>query len=718
MSTRRQQKQRRPATEGALGPRDAWRPIHPGEAFHWSRSYVRQMLAQRLYYAAVAAAQRRAARAATGRYVPRGDPMSTRPQLGPLLSDLPARLAAQAGIGHSAYLEYQDRRRDRPLAGRLSDEAIGELRTVVYGVTAPDLETFGRLARICTEALETRLSLFALEAEEGLSSVELYRVFLASQCQLPLRTTAQVIRAVVLFGDLLLPLVDRTIEQMHPGLQLQYRVASSVGRLHETRLRLGGETPLLRRAAEYGEQLIVALGSLLPVTRRTRHEGPMPSGQPSRHTAGTYAGGRKPCHLPGLPAVDLDVLDDLPVAPLDAPAHPDLDEPAGGIEEAVMGNIGASADEGGMVRKLAMAALQQELSQTLAAANDSKGVVADPRPDEVERMLRKSGFEAGPLQGNPIGMSDVGKVLGWDDEASVGASIQYEVLVPPEDPTEYEELRRRAAPLVQRLRRLVYPDSLERLTRRRFCSSGAPDPARLPLFGFSDIIYRRTDKRGCRAEDGRRSSCVLLACDASGSMKAPELGLLKLLTCAFAESLHDARGVRVLAGAYHTASLGGLPEGPVVRWLLHPRLTPALSVRQAARAVTALPPAGRGVNHDALSLSYMLEEARSLMPRGTCYVVVLTDGKFNARVRGEDGDAEMERLMSDAKETPGFAVHFTLVAIGKPAGYELAGADRILTVQTDMAEDQAALVERIASFVAKDVGRQRESTVGRRRRTA
>jgi hypothetical protein len=645
---------------------------------------------------------------------PRNTEMKTRAQLGQLHSDLPARFAAQAGIGHSAYLEYDSRSDVSPLSAHFSPAVLSKMHEDGFGVTPPDSKAFRALAGICTEALNTRLTLLSLEREKGLSSVEHYRVFLASQYRLPPTTTGTLLRAILLFGDMLFPLLDRCSGEMHPMLQLQYRAAASVARIHEARFRAAPDDELVRFAVAYGEQLIMTLGSFLRPAAPARKAAPehrrshLPSVSRDDLLAEALRHPRLRRSLEKMAATAPlpEEFERRAVAPLDTPPPPEVDEADTVLAKDLVRRV-AETESASPVEEAAREALRLELSGVLSAANDARSLTADPRPDQVERMLRANPFKAGKLQGNPAGLTEVDEVLGWDETGPRSAAVYREVLVPPEDPGEYEELRQQALPLITRLRRLVYPDTMEQSVRRRFVTSGAPDPARLPLFGISDTIFRRHEMKGRVATETHRPSCVLLACDASGSMKPPEISLLKLLTCAFAESLHDAQKVRVLAGAYHTARVGDLPEGPTVKWLLHPRLTPSLSPRQAARAVTALPGSGSGVNRDALCLTHMLDEVREIMARGTCYVIHLTDAQFNARDSSGDGTREMERLLEEVKELPDLNVHYTVVAIGKPSEYQLPGADRVLTVQREMLEDQTALAERIASFVARDVARRR-----------
>ena len=190
--------------------------------------------------------------------------MFAKAQLGQLYSDLPARFAAQAGVGHTAFMEFDRRVQSRPIASQLGDERMKALHESSFRAAAPDLKAFLRLAALCTDALDTRLTLRSLGRERGLAAVEHYRVFLAAQQPMPPTTTGQMVRALVLFADLLQPLVDRALDQLHPHLQLQYRAAASVVRIREPLFDQVCDAEVTRFMVDYGEQLIATLGSFLP----------------------------------------------------------------------------------------------------------------------------------------------------------------------------------------------------------------------------------------------------------------------------------------------------------------------------------------------------------------------------------------------------------------------------------------------------------------------
>ncbi len=697
------------------GLRERWRPIHPGEAFQRRTPMTRRLIAQALHYEQTRDAQRLAARLAEGAFPAEGAEMKAKAQLNALYSDLPTRFAAQAAVGHTAYLEYRGRTREDFAPAAIDPARVERLVTLLQVVSVEETKAFGLILAACSEAVATRISLHALARESGLGAVEHYRVYLAAQAKLPPTSITDVIRMAVVLGDLLGPLLEAAIRETHPLLVGPLAAATAVSRLLEAQLEATAEDELTTRARDWVEAMVVAIApfalNAIPAPPRARESRDPVAAAVARRTQDLprNAGPGSPAPEPA-PRGE-DVLPQMSLAPLDEPPAPVLlpETPEGAARriDEVLEEVAESLPGGERSGPAALRSLKDEIDAVLHGANEETPLKKDPRPDRVQEQACAHPFQQGELQGNPEGVTLVEDILhGSNPEQK--ALVRHEVLVPPDDASAWHALRRETAPLARHLRRLLYPSLVTRLERVRHRASGAPDPRRLALYPFSDTIYQQHRQERVPAPSNIPRCVVLLACDGSGSMGEPEIRVLKLLTCAFMESLVGVRGVQLLAGAYNDNSeQGRFCREPTVRWLHHPRLTPGRTPLEAGRAIAAFPDKGSGRNHDTISLSYMLDEAIGLARGGTCYLVNLTDTRFNSPDRARTGQSVMEDFLREAKALDDIDLDYTLVGIGVDEDYQLAGADAVLAVPSIKLGDTAALVDRVARYVTDSVAARR-----------
>ncbi|MFH1531622.1 MAG: vWA domain-containing protein [Pseudomonadota bacterium] len=659
------------------GLRERWRPIHAGDAFQRRTPLTRRLIAQALHYEQVRRAQRLAAGLATGATPPEGEALRAAAQHNALYSDLPTRFAAQAAVGHSAYLEYRARTQGDFAATAHDPERAAALGDLFQVRTPQERTAFGLLLTVSTEAVATRLCLHAMGREEGLGAVEHYRVYLATQAKLPPTSITDLIRLTLVLGDLLGPALEDTIRDVHPLLVGPIAAATSVSRVMEAQLAGTPKDELTARVQGWVEAMVIAIA---PFVMPAVHAPPRSTGVQ-------------------------------PPAPSLFPENPDA--PPRRIEE-ILEEAAAALTDPQEASPDPTRSLQNEVRKVLKAANEEASLKQDPRPDRVQDQACAKPFQEGELQGNPSGVALVEDILGGDSGYQK-SMVFHEVLVPPEDASAWHALRRETRPLVAQLRRLLYPSLVTRLERVRHRTSGAPDPRRLALYPFSDTIYQQHRQERLPAPSSLSRSVVLLACDGSGSMGEPEIRVLKLLTCAFVESLVGARGIQLLAGAYNSGPERSLRGGaPKVHWLHHPKLTPGRTPLEAGRAIAAFPDTGTGRNHDTISLSYMLDEAIDLARGGTCYLVNLTDTRFNSPISSRSGSDVMEDFLREAKALEEISLDYTLVAIGAPEGYSLKGADAVLSVPPEDLKDSRAIASRVAHYVTESIAARRAELEGRR----
>jgi hypothetical protein len=155
--------------------------------------------------------------------------------------------------------------------------------------------------------------------------------------------------------------------------------------------------------------------------------------------------------------------------------------------------------------------------------------------------------------------------------------------------------------------------------------------------------------------------------------------------------------------------------GPLVQWICHPRKIPSTTRADAARAVVALPDTGTGIQSDALSVAFMLDEARSLARGRMVYLIVISDCKWNRSFdTGQEGQEEVYNLFLSAYDKCADKLHTTLVALGveDKTGFEDL-LDKVITVPDSKLSDSATVAEEIAVYVASCM-RERRKLMSRR----
>ena len=262
-----------------------------------------------------------------------------------------------------------------------------------------------------------------------------------------------------------------------------------------------------------------------------------------------------------------------------------------------------------------------------------------------------------------------------------------------------ERLMGEAQPIAEALRRALYPNIEEQVDTERMRTTGSLDPGRLSMANYSLVVFKRY--RIHEKADRRGQPLLLIACDGSGSLNADQMRMVKILAAAWLNSTAKSQ-VQVMAGLYHSGEIRGGVTGPLVQWIYHPRKTPAISRRDAARALVSLPDTGTGVQSDALSLAFMLGEATRVARGRMTYMILLTDCEWNRSFGPEkSGQEEVRAVLEKAYEDLAGKIHVTLVALGvdNETGFEDL-VDKVLTVPGSKMSDYAALAEQIGVYVA------------------
>ena len=679
-----------------------WAGVGVGDAFKGNLDYFTRLPAQRLFYQACKKIQGAAARL-TGAAPEPGFQPRTKPQLGPCYTSHPATLAAYAAIGLTGFLEFEARVSQMALLVHLAEYLQNP---AAQDHVLVDPAVYKRLADIVARTVHTRLLLADLARAPHLSLVELYRLFSASQQNLKLDSVPAILNAVILYGDVL---PDWGQQSLHPITRCLIEDVYWASRPFFDQIAEAEPHRLVPIGVAWVHALCKSLAKYLPPPgEEAGAPSPTPPGSdPNGGASPPFRFGKQP----GKPPAN----DSIP--PLDAPSPPALFQAPSAAERAAMcllqGGAGPGAPKPGRepdAEAKEAAKTIQNFSSALDAAGGQEGKWEDMRSDLVERALAATGFRESPIQGNPTDGHEVRARLGKDDVA--GGDIYDRPVELSDNLPAYEKLLAEAQPVIEALRRTLYPNIEQVPETERFRANGALDPGRLALAEFSSVVFKRhrIHERG----DRRGQPVLLIACDGSGSLNRNQMRMLKVLTAAWLTSTVKSR-VQVLAGLYHSGSIRDGMCGPLVQWMFHPRKTPAVSRRDAARALISLPDDGTGAQSDALSLAFMLDEALSIARGRMVYLIVLSDCAFNRSFNtSKSGKEEVQAFFESAYADHPRKLHTTLVALGVSGetGFETL-LDKVITVPEAKLANYAAVAEQIGVYVASCM-KERQRLVDKR----
>jgi hypothetical protein len=210
-------------------------------------------------------------------------------------------------------------------------------------------------------------------------------------------------------------------------------------------------------------------------------------------------------------------------------------------------------------------------------------------------------------------------------------------------------------------------------------------------------------------QDQRGKPVLLIVCDGSGSLTRDPTWMLKNITCAWLNAT-AGKSISVLAGVYNTDLVRNGVYGPLVRWLYHPRKTPAIGRRDSVRALVSLSDTGTGGQADALSLAFMINEAAEIARGRMIYLVLITDCEWCNSFAGTKSarDEVHDYLQATYKEMEG-RLHATLVALGKDkeTGFEDL-LDKVILVDPKDLRNPPSVAAKISLYVATCMREQRK----------
>jgi len=682
-----------------------WSGLTIGDAFKNNLDYYSRLEAQRSFYRMARRVQAAAAQAALDSADIHFEP-KTKPQLGPCYTDYPAAIAAYAAIGLTGFLEYKTLARGQALMARLA-EYLKNPAEADHITVNPKI--YQKVVELTAASVQHRLLLEDLARVKSLSTVEIYRLFLASQQTMRFETLKEVVDGVILFGDVLPPASNLRVHPMTAAI-MQDLVATSAS-YFEMLPRLPS-SHLLALGTQWVKALCKMLAKYLPpldAAPKPRDNRPGLRRPRTLEEAADYQ----------FPPEPPQPSKDDSFAPLDDPTPPTLFPPASLAQRIMQSLLGQ--DEDGPSADLPedakppnldeeTQAILGEFGNALNKAAEQKADWEDIRADLLERQLRQSDFSEGPIQGAPTDGHEVEVAFSGGDV--VGGEIFDRPVELSNDLLAHDKLLRQAALVTEKLRRTLYPNIEQVPETERFRTGGTLDPARLAQMSYSPVVFKRY--RVHEKADRRGRPVLLIACDGSGSLNPRQMQMTKVLAAAWLRSTIKSQ-VEVLAGLYHSGTVRGALSGPLVQWMYHPHKTPTTNRVEATRALVTLPDNGTGVQSDALSIAFMLEEAKRLARGRMIYLILITDCEWNVSFnKGKKGREEVRALFESVYAQAEGKLHTTMVALGvkKETSFEDL-LDKVIVVPEEKLTDCAAVAEQIGVYVASCM-KERVRLVARR----
>jgi hypothetical protein len=542
-----------------------------------------------------------------------------------------------------------------------------------------------------------------------MASVESYRLFSACQHNLRFRTLIDIVDAVVIYGDVL---PDWWALDVHSITQQLFEQIETVSRCYLDELDEAKSHELIGLGEMWVRDLLSILAPHLPPAKDNGKERPpLPAG-PSIERYFQL----------GRPEVGDEPSDRF--APLDGPTPPAAVDPTRHLMPLTPDLMNRMAELVAARRGLRGAASKEGLSPKQKILSDFSAVVQlatgqtkatdDMRSDLLEQVLSEGAFEAGPLEGNPIDGHEVNVRLG--DGQTVGTEIYDRPVELSDDVGAYEKLLADSEPVTRELKRVLYPN-VERVPETtRFRTGGSLDSNRLPIAEVSAAVFKRS--RMQERPDRRGRPLLLLACDGSASLDSRQMRMTKVLAASWLASTARTR-VQVVAALYNSQPISPGGSGPLIQWIYHAEKTPAANQFEAIRAVAALPQKGTGMQADAPSIQFLMDEAQRLARGRSIYLVLISDTEWNCSVGGESGYAEVRAVLGDNIQQLKERLHVTLVALGVDGdtGFEDI-VDAVVRVSDAELTNTTAVAQKIAVYVARCMGERRKLIDGTHRRSA
>jgi hypothetical protein len=553
---------------------------------------------------------------------------------------------------------------------------ITKIRESVMLDKSPHVDdaTMENVIQQVTNAVQARLILEELN-RNNIHSAEIYRLFAASQNSLEFCFLNDIVHTVIVYGNIL-PSVARL--DLHPTTKAIFRALIPISALYNRRLEETTPSGFIGLGVHWASDTCVALQDFL-IGAGNSHESNLD--QLLNHIP--PLAGKQPPTLMNQDDLVTFVSKSLSKTKLQgiAPTTPAADGKT----------------------------MQERITKLAATFNEASGQQSqseDMRTDLVEKALRFSAFQQGPMEGTPASGHEVSVDLGGDKPLT--GEIYDRPLELSDDLTKLERLMGEARPLIQDIRKVLYPNTVLITERQKLCTSGSLDGSRLAMANFSSAIFKRYPVRSMTDRGGR--PVLLIACDASGSLNSKQIKLLKILTMAWIGSTSKTQ-IQLISGIYHSGAVRKGLDTPLVQWIYHPAKTPALDPRDASRAIISLPESGTGIQYDSLSISYMVEEAASIAKGRMIYLILLSDCQWNKSFKTEKtGEQEVAAMFTYFNEKYENKLHTTLIGLGVQEKQPVFDKiNKVILISQQEIDSTATVAQRISLYVANSIRERRLS---------
>ena len=683
-----------------ITPKEVWAGTSPERAFSQDAPWPFRRQAQIKYFGMLEKSRRTLVACI------HADPEETgqwkvEPQISAFYTPFP--WPARASVGHTVFLE----------AAELSREIINTLREhLEKPEKAQELclleKSYLRTASLTAQALGNRALFDMLAENPELGDVGFYRLFQASQNTLTFRRLSDVINGVVLLGDLL---PSPRFLNLHPvTAQIMKALSVASHGFWQEASASTAQCSAVNIYLRWGEALMEAIQIFLPLSQEKRTpvaEKLYEKAMENLESGYREQGGR----LPPQREWPVHAPDYMP--PFDEPQLPRLDEPQPLLKDHVSQILNKikkaleSKNESGggheapqKEEQPAIVNALNELAQAAAKASAQTTEWEDMREDIVEQRLASAPFRAGPIEGEITSGKNITREIGGKE---VGGELFDRNVPLCENMDKVARLRQRAAPVAAALKRNLYPNTYEEFQAEYPRSSGLLDARRLPLAEISDAVFRRFKTKQVMDPGGR--AVLLIAADASSSLSDDQMQMCKYLFTAWLDSIPSNR-MQVLAAFYHSGTIRSCVKGPLVQWVYHPQKTPVYTPRDAVRAVASLPDSGSGAQSDALSLTYLLDEAAALSHGAHVYLTLISDCAFNRSFDGTGlcAEDEIAEVIATSRKQLDSRLHITLVALESRVSEIIQNAvDAVIPVDKSDLKNPARVAETVGAYVASCV---------------
>lgn len=681
-----------------------WAGVSLGDAFNHNLDYQDRIAGQRHFFA-----QDKINRKTIRQYagVVEGDSainVDVKAQLSPFYANYPLSAAANAALGKTAILYYK-----QIVGTKLLENTMPDLvqNPAEYHKIDVDPESYKKVVRHIVNAVQERLVYAELSKHPKLFASKISRMFDASQQTMDFQTLSEIINAVILYGDLMPDYNDFTV---HPATKSIIETLLEVSAPFFEKLKHSESRHFLYIGQEWVKELSLFLSDYLPKNGEEDDDDFVPDPELDDFLSEERYRFRKNPQRSS---------NSNEIPPLDKKRPPALETSASPMQQLMNAVSPPSSMSDAKInvpnkkdvdKENPIFKAVSEFTDAVTKSASQNKQYEDRRFDLIERQLRTQPFTQGPIEGMPTDGHEINMKLG---DVNVSGEIFDRPLELSEDMGEIHELRTKAEPLVKKMRKTLYPNIEQIPVSEKLRTSGTLDSSRLAVGDISSSIFKRyriedqLDKRG--------KPVLLIACDGSGSLNAMQMNMLKTLAAAWLLSTANT-DIQVLAGLYHSDYTRGGISGPIVKWMYHPQKTAAANQREALSAIASLPQSGTGAQSDALSVHFMINEAKRLAKGRMIYLILITDCAWNVSFySGLTGEQEMQRLMETVKTELKDKLHSTLVGLGvNKTGFESV-MDKVIPIADADLQNTLAVADKINMYVAS-LMKQRSKMIAKNRR--